>query len=104
MAAEKAPEFLFRSALPADAERLFRWRNDPATRAASVEGGAVAWDDHVAWLTRSLASRDRRLLVAEVDGEPIGTVRFDRQGAEWVMSWTVAPERRGQGLGGRMVR
>lgn len=104
MTAEKAPVFTFRSASVTDAERLFRWRNDPATRAASLESGEVGWNDHVAWLTRSLASENRRLLVAELDGEPVGTVRFDRQEAEWGMSWTMAPERRGQGLGGRMVR
>lgn len=104
MAAGKVLGFVFRSAELADAEQLFRWRNDPATRAASLEGGEVTWEDHMAWLTRSLASENRRLLVAELDGEPVGTIRFDRQEAEWAMSWTVAPERRGQGLGGRMVR
>lgn len=104
MTAGKAPEFMFRSATAADANPLFRWRNDPATRAASLESSEVVWDDHVAWLTQSLVSENRRLLVAELDGEPVGTVRFDRQEAGWAMSWTVAPERRGQGLGGRMVR
>jgi RimJ/RimL family protein N-acetyltransferase len=94
----------FRPAAREDAERLFQWRNDAATRAASIQPGPVAWDVHLAWLERSLAAEDRRLLVAELDGAPIGTVRFDRQGAGWSMSWTVAPERRGQGLGGEMVR
>jgi RimJ/RimL family protein N-acetyltransferase len=94
----------FRAATLADAERLFRWRNDAATRAASLSTGPVAWQEHVAWLGRALDDPDRRLLVAEEGGEPVGTVRFDRGEQCWTMSWTVAPEHRHQGIGKRMVR
>jgi RimJ/RimL family protein N-acetyltransferase len=91
---------ILRPATMDDAERLFAWRNDPETRAQSLTTDRVPWDDHVAWLERSLAMPERTLLIAEVAGTPVGTVRLD--GEE--MSWTVAPEHRRKGYAKEMVR
>src|SRR5690348_1550527 len=83
-----------------DAERLWRWRNDPETRANSISTDPVPLESHIAWLKSSLRNPDRKLLVAELDGEPVGTVRIDN---DRELSWTVAPEARGRGIGGAMV-
>jgi RimJ/RimL family protein N-acetyltransferase len=91
-----------RPATMVDARTLFAFRNDPDTRANSVNTAPVPWDDHLAWLEASLANPDRDLLVAEMDGAPVGTVRIDR-GEETEISWTVAPDYRGKGVGKRMV-
>jgi GNAT superfamily N-acetyltransferase len=88
-----------RPAVPADAETLWRWRNDPATRASSRSSEEVPWESHLAWLEASLRRDDRLLLVAGDESGPVGTVRWDHEGGdEWEVSITVAPERRGQGL------
>jgi spore coat polysaccharide biosynthesis predicted glycosyltransferase SpsG len=88
-----------RPAALGDAETLWRWRNDPATRANSRSSEEVPWESHLAWLEASLTRDDRLLLVADDDSGPVGTVRWDHEGAdEWEVSITVAPERRGQGL------
>jgi spore coat polysaccharide biosynthesis predicted glycosyltransferase SpsG/ribosomal protein S18 acetylase RimI-like enzyme len=88
-----------------DARRLWEWRNDPATRASSRSSAEIAWDDHVRWLTASLARSDRVLLLAEDPVGPVGTVRWDRQGeGEWEVSITVAPQRRGQSLARPLLR
>jgi RimJ/RimL family protein N-acetyltransferase len=43
--------------------------------------------------------------MAEKDGAPVGTVRFDRRDHErWELSWTIAPEHRGKGLGKEVVK
>ncbi|MFN4288897.1 MAG: GNAT family N-acetyltransferase [Brevundimonas sp.] len=91
-----------RAATLDDAERLLEWRNDPLTREASVNMDPVPLEAHVGWLTASLQNPNRTLLVAEVDGRPVGTVRIDR-GHETEMSWTVAPDARGRGFGKQMV-
>ena len=83
-----------------DAELLFGWRNDPQTRANSINTGDAPWEGHLHWLRASLKNPDRQLLVAERDGVPVGTVRIDG-GDE--LSWTVAPEHRGVGLGSEIV-
>lgn len=88
----------------ADAPLLLGWRNDPATRSASRETGPVGDEEHRAWLTRTLAADDHRLLIVESGGAPVATVRFDRleQGV-WEISVTVAPTQRGHGLAARAV-
>jgi RimJ/RimL family protein N-acetyltransferase len=63
----------------------------------------VSRQDHETWLARALASPDRRLFVAEHDGRPIGTVRFDRSGDAWEVSITVAPAARGRRLATPML-
>lgn len=93
-----------RPATQADAQLLFAWRNDPVTRRNSIDTGEVAWHDHVRWLAASLARRDRRLLIAELGLEPVGTVRLDHAGDRCTLSWTVAPSLRGRGIGKAMVQ
>lgn len=85
-----------------DADRLFRWRNDPVTRAASVNRDPVAWPDHVAWLKASLANPLRDILIAE-DGVPIATLRLDRD-IRTEVSITLAPAARGHGQAAPLLR
>ena len=62
-------------------------------------------DAHLRWLHATLRREDRRLLVGEQDGQPVGTVRWDLDTrGEWEVSITVAPERRGSGLAGALLR
>ena len=99
----------------ADADRLLAWRNDPQTRAASHHGGQVNSVDHRAWLQRALKNPDRQLWLAWLGDQAIGTVRADRapstvradragDTARTTLSWTIAPDWRGRGLGGAMLR
>jgi RimJ/RimL family protein N-acetyltransferase len=88
-----------------DARLLWEWRNDPATRAGSRSSAEVTWDEHVGWLTASLARSDRVLLVVEHALVPVGTVRWDLEGkGEWEVSITLAPERRGQSMARPLLR
>ncbi|SDP28555.1 Spore coat polysaccharide biosynthesis protein SpsG, predicted glycosyltransferase [Pedococcus dokdonensis] len=92
-------EVTVRPATPADAEPLWHWRNDPTTREHSRSQEPVPLESHLAWLTASLARRDRHLLVGEVAGRPVGTIRWDEDSAgEWEVSITVAPDSRGRGV------
>ncbi len=91
-----------RPATPSDAGNLFAWRNDPETRANSRTSDPVPWRDHVAWLNADAPKR--RLMIAERDGVPVGTVRLDIGDDEAEISWTVAPAARSQGVGTAMVQ
>jgi len=93
-----------RMATSADADTLLAWRNDVLTRTMSVEQAEVSPADHVAWVAASLASQKRALLIAEMRGTPVGTVRLDaRSSAEWEISLTVSPLERGKGYAATML-
>jgi RimJ/RimL family protein N-acetyltransferase len=85
----------FRRATIDDAPFMVAWRNDPLTLAMSRHTEPVT----IAWLSESLAMPGRTVWVAECDGEPVGTMRTDDD----ELSWTIAPNCRGQGYGKRMV-
>lgn len=71
---------------------------------ASRSTSAFSFDSHIRWLTAALENPDRHLFIAEESGVPVGTVRADRIGERFELSWTIAPKMRGRGLGVRMVR
>ena len=87
-----------------DAALLLTWANDPDTRAASFHPAPISDADHAAWLHRNLATPTTRLMIGEVDGEAVGQVRLDRlPDGTAEISISIAPDRRGRGLGGRLL-
>ena len=96
-------ELVLRPAEMEDAEHLHAWRNDPDTRRASRDQSEIEFDSHLIWLKESHENPDRRIFIAEMDGIPVGTVRSDLSDGVFELSWTVAPDARGQGIGKRMV-
>lgn len=94
---------LFRLAKLEDADVLLQWRNDLQTRVSSRNMDIVKIDGHRKWLAAVLQDSKRHLYVVECEGVLVGTVRIDEQNGMSELSWTVAPEHRGKGLGKRMV-
>lgn len=88
-----------------DARVLWVWRNDPVTRAMSLQTDPVTWDTHREWFARSLQNPARVIWVAEAGGEPVATVRLDDLGSgQAEISINVAPEARGRGIGPAVLR
>lgn len=88
-----------------DAALVYRWRNDPFLLARSGRPREVAWDEHLAWMGRTLGNPARLLLIAEVDGTPAGKVRFEllRPG-EAVITAALVETFTGRGLGVEAIR
>jgi|HubBroStandDraft_4_1064222.scaffolds.fasta_scaffold828002_2 RimJ/RimL family protein N-acetyltransferase len=97
-------QVILRPATVADAANLLHWRNDSETRRWSRQGSQTSQAEHARWLGDSLVNVSRRLWIAEIDGTAVGTVRADWTADGIELSWTVAPERRGQGVATAMVR
>lgn len=93
-----------RAADMTDAPLLLLWRNDPQTRANSHTTGEIALADHMRWLQATLADPNRALRIAQIDGEPVGMVRADRDADGAELSWAIAPSARGRGVGSLVVR
>jgi RimJ/RimL family protein N-acetyltransferase len=94
-----------RSAVAADCATIFRWANDPDTRANSFSPDAIAWDDHRRWFDEILGDPARQLHIILASGEAIGQARFEPCGeGEAEMSVSLAPEWRGRGLAAAVIR
>jgi len=89
----------FRRADADDAWFLFQLRTDPVTAAMSP-GPPPSWETHCAWLTHTLEDATRELWIVEHAALPVATARVDRGPDQTaVVSITVAPEHRRQGVG-----
>ena len=60
-------------------------------------------DEHLAWLKNTLNDENKKFFIAEENGLPVGTVRADREYGIHELSWTVAPNERGHGIGKEML-
>jgi RimJ/RimL family protein N-acetyltransferase len=87
-----------------DALDLLAWRNDPHTRAMSCNSDELKLEDHLAWFSRALEDADRLILIAEIQGEKVGMVRFDRRVLGWEVSVVVAAACCGKGYGQAILR
>lgn len=83
---------------PADVERYWDWANDAAVRAASFHPDPIPWDDHQRWFRSRVESADSLLFVARSGGDPIGQIRFDRDGDRVVIDFSLDRTARGAGL------
>lgn len=92
---------ILRQLAPTDVEPLYVWRCDPETVQSSLYRVAPTWAEHERWV----ATQDPRdILIAVLDGEPIGCVRFTVvSGMTWVHV-VVAPAWRHRGLGTIMLQ
>ncbi|MBU1589374.1 MAG: GNAT family N-acetyltransferase [Actinobacteria bacterium] len=92
-------------ATPDDSTAVYEWRNDDATRAASVSQSPVPWADHERWYARVLADPARHLYIAWEGGQRVGLCRFDTDaaGASAEVSINLNPAFRGKGYSGRIL-
>lgn len=94
----------FRAVTVNDLKMLFIWRNDPETRKYSHNTHEITIEEHAKWFSNTLKNKRRRLMIAEHNGLPVGFVRDDYVGEIHELSWNVAPNARGKGIGKMMVK
>lgn len=82
-----------------DAEMMYRWRNDHATRAVSGNSAEIALPQHTQWLRTALEDSSRMVLIGHVGDVQVGVVRVDIAGNEALVSIYLDPGLHGLGLG-----
>jgi len=89
-----------------DIHLLWQWANEPSTRAMAIHPAPISWADHRAWFEAGQRSSDRFHRIVEIDGQPIGQVRFDGllSGGCAEISLSVDSSRRNLGFGPVIVR
>jgi RimJ/RimL family protein N-acetyltransferase len=101
-----ATRMSLRPATGADKWRVWQWNNHPQVRAVSHSTDPISWRDHEAWFERQLVDTDSTLYIVLVDRVPAGIVRLARERARGaaLLSITIAPAYRGQGVGVSALR
>ena len=86
-----------RTATEADAESLFRWRNDPDTRANSFQTNPISYEEHVAWLESALRNPAQEIFILCEGDTLIGQVRLSMENDMATISYSIDTAYRAQG-------
>jgi UDP-2,4-diacetamido-2,4,6-trideoxy-beta-L-altropyranose hydrolase len=92
-------EVKLRRAEVADIQKSFEWATNPIIRNFSFSKHMIKYEDHVNWFLNKIKSDSCCYLIAEVNGEAIGSIRFDINGIEGVLSYLLDPNFHNRGLG-----
>lgn len=95
-----------RSVSEADCELLFAWANDRETRRNSFRTEKIEYGEHAAWFQRKIQEDTCQMFILLCDEKEAGQIRLDWQSDEDVarISYVIAPEYRGMGLGSEILR
>ncbi|OEU54982.1 MAG: UDP-2,4-diacetamido-2,4,6-trideoxy-beta-L-altropyranose hydrolase [Desulfuromonadales bacterium C00003096] len=98
------PSIHLRGACLEDCDAILEWRNAEVTRRYIFDPQPISRNAHRAWLHKTLANPDRALLVGEIDGKPVGVLRYNLCGDEALISVYLVPGCEGQGVGSQLIR
>ena len=99
-------QLTLRKARLSDLDLYFHWVNDPDERQNAISVKPINYDEHCAWFTKKVASKDTCLWILEQDSVAVGQIRFDidRAQKETTISYFIAQEYRGKGIGLSIVK
>ena len=85
-------DFEIKQANEQDSQPLFEWRNHPTIRAVSRNNAPIIWEDHQRWLREVIDAKYRELLIGISANQPVGVVRFDKEGDFAEVSIYIVPD------------
>ena len=86
-----------------DCRLLWDWANDIDVRKASFGQEPIPWETHVKWLNARLSDRNTKLFIAEQKSTPVGQLRYELDGSDAVVSFSLDREIRGRGVGNALI-
>jgi len=93
-----------RKATYEDCYLLFDWANDEAVRANSFNSKKIDIEAHKQWLKNKLQDKNTELYIILNDGYNVGTIRIDNSDIEAMISYSIASEFRGKGIGKAVLK
>lgn len=88
-----------------DAEKLLEWTNEEETRKNSFSKEPVAYENHIKWLEKKLEDTSCFFYILVQGKTDMGTVRVDvdPERKTGIISYNIAKEHRGKGLGKKII-
>ena len=93
-----------REATIKDRDQLYEWANDPETRRASFHTEKIVYEEHCRWFDKILNDESELQYILMNQDEPVGQVRLTLEGEDAVVSYSIAPDKRGLGYGREIIR
>jgi spore coat polysaccharide biosynthesis predicted glycosyltransferase SpsG/predicted acetyltransferase len=100
----KMSAFEIREAAEIDTEITFSWAKHPDTRKYSFSKDPILWDSHCAWFLNKINSKNCLYLILENRSKKIGSIRFDINEQNALISYLIAPEFHGKGYGTLLLK
>ena len=83
-----------------DKNITFSWVNDPLIRKHSINKSKISFSDHFHWLSEKIHDIDSEYYLLEINGKPIGSIRFDElQSKNSKINYLIDPSFFGNGYG-----
>lgn len=92
-----------RPARPDDVVLFYGWANDAEVRKNAFNTKPIPWSTHQAWFGGKLRATGTRIFVLEANGLPVGQIRFDTEGEELRIDYSLDEAVRGRGWGAHLV-
>lgn len=96
--------FELRALTSEDAELTYQWASSQKVRQYSLSKDTIQFHNHVAWLAGKLTDPKCIFYIAVFCGKPVGSIRFDLNDEDAVISYLLDPDYHGQGLGAVMLK
>lgn len=88
-----------RDAVKDDMELTFKWATNKDIRRYSFQQHQITRPEHASWFFGKISNPTCIFLIGETKRKPFGSIRFDIEGNEAIISFLVDPKLHGQGLG-----
>ena len=96
-------ELTHRKATLDDCRLYWDWANDPEVRRNAFNSEPISWEKHQEWFSVRVSDPQSILLIFESRYGPVGQIRLDGGAAQRTISYSVARQYRGKGVGKRIV-
>lgn len=96
-------ELTHRKATLADGRLYWHWANDPEVRRSAFNSEPISWEKHQEWFTARESDSNSILLIFESQYGPVGQIRLDGGAAQMKISYSVARQYRGKGIGKKIM-
>lgn len=96
---------ILRPVAKTDRDLIFKWVNDPDTRRWSYNKAMITPEEHEKWFADRLADEQSQYYIAEDGlGNPMGQIRFHKNGRTYEAHVLVAKEFRSKGIGSQLIQ
>lgn len=86
-----------------DVVTYFNWANDSEVRKNAIHTAAIPWVSHKEWFEKRLKDPSTHMYVMEAGGLPVGQIRFEKEGNEARIDYSLDSIVRGRKWGSRLI-